>query len=202
MHIEIKRCDTGDIIVAGEYESIKDCLEKNKRTIRFYRADIIGANLSEANLSGANLSGANLIGADLREANLSEANLSGANLSGANLSWANLSGANLIGADLRWAKASLEIKQWPAPTMVLLANWGAVSDALCRDLMRYDAANHPNPKKFIIWAKGGECPYSDMNIERSANCQHKSSLIKKNFLSLKPKSAYELMQALLKEKCQ
>jgi uncharacterized protein YjbI with pentapeptide repeats len=189
-HIEIKRWDTGDIIVAGEYESIKDCLEKNKRTISFYRA----------NLRGANLSGAILSWADLREAILSWADLREANLSGADLREANLSGAILSWADISWAKAS-EIKQWPAPTMVLLANWGEVSDALCRDLMRYDAANHPDPRKFLEWAKVGNCPYSDMNIDRCAMFQHKSSLIKKNFLSLKPQSAYELMQRLLKEKC-
>jgi uncharacterized protein YjbI with pentapeptide repeats len=84
MLIEIPHRFTGKIILAVEYESIKECLIKNK-----------GANLSEANLSRANLSEANLIEANLSWANLSGANLSRANLSRANLSWANLSGANL-----------------------------------------------------------------------------------------------------------
>lgn len=88
MYIEIKNRFTGEIILCGEYESIKDCLEKNNR------ADLSGANLSGANLSRAQTSGANLSGAYLL----------GADLSGANLSLADLSGANLLGADLSGAK--------------------------------------------------------------------------------------------------
>ena len=85
-NIEIKNRFTGEVIICGNYESLKDCLEKNKM------ADLSGANLSGANLSGANLSWTNLSGA-----NLSSANLYGANLYGANLSWTNLSGADLYG---------------------------------------------------------------------------------------------------------
>ena len=56
MKIEIKlRFDSSKIILCGEYESIKECLEKNQ-----------GANLSGADLRGADLSGADLRGADLR----------------------------------------------------------------------------------------------------------------------------------------
>ena len=47
MKIEIKNRFNGEIILCGEYESIKECLEKN---------------------SGADLHGANLYGADLYEA--------------------------------------------------------------------------------------------------------------------------------------
>jgi len=77
MKIEIKNRYTNKIILCGEYDSVKDCLEKNKN-----------ANLSRANLSGANLSGVNLSGVNLSGANLSRADLSGANLSGAYLSGA------------------------------------------------------------------------------------------------------------------
>jgi hypothetical protein len=163
---EIKRWDNGKVIVCGEYESIKDCLQKNSR-----------ANLSRANLSRANLSGADL---------------SRANLSGANLSRADLLEANLLGADLK--------KLIMSPPLFLLAWWGNVSDELCLDLMRYDAANHPNPEKFLDWAKGGRCPYSDVSILRSANFIEKLDLIKADFLARPVKSAYELMQAIIKEK--
>ena len=44
MNIEIKNRFTNEIIVCGEYKSIKDCLEKNRN-----------ANLRGANLRGANL---------------------------------------------------------------------------------------------------------------------------------------------------
>ena len=43
----VSRYDKDKILLCGEYESIKDCLEKNR-----------GAYLSGADLSGANLSGA------------------------------------------------------------------------------------------------------------------------------------------------
>ena len=52
MNIEITNRFNDKIILCGEYESIKDCLEKNR-----------GANLEGANLRGANLEGANLEGA-------------------------------------------------------------------------------------------------------------------------------------------
>jgi len=83
MNIKIvSRWDSNKILLCGEYESVKDCLEKNG-----------GANLEGANLEGANLDGAYLWGANLRGANLWGANLEGANLEGANLRDANLGGA-------------------------------------------------------------------------------------------------------------
>jgi len=63
-------------------------------------------------------------------------------LTDANLTRANLTNANLTGVRL------------PAPAMVLLADWGQVSEALCVELMRHDAENHPCPEKFDTWAKG------------------------------------------------
>mgnify|MGYP001617152423 CR=1 FL=1 len=72
MKIEIKNRYTDAIILHGEYESIKDCLEKNR-----------GANLEGAYLRGANLGGAYLGGAYLGGANLGGAYLGDANLGGA-----------------------------------------------------------------------------------------------------------------------
>jgi uncharacterized protein YjbI with pentapeptide repeats len=103
MEIEIKNRFTGDIIIAGKYESIKDALEKN-RGANLRGANLEGANLEGANLGGANLRGANLIGANLRGANLRGANLIGAYLEGAYLRDAYLRSANLGGAYLRDAK--------------------------------------------------------------------------------------------------
>lgn len=98
--IEIKNRYTGEVILCGKYESVKDCLEKNR-----------GANLREADLWGANLSGANLWRANLSGADLWRANLSGANLSGADLREADLEGANLSGADL-WGANLTDIKDY------------------------------------------------------------------------------------------
>ena len=169
------------------------------------RADLSGANLSGVDLSGVNLYGADLYRADLSGANLSRANLSGVDLSGVNLSGADLSRADLSGANLSRAnlsRADLSGAKgrpscWPAPTAVLLANWGRVSDGLCRDLMRYDAACHPDPKAFQKWADGGPCPYSDVHVGRAAlfvesdDCWDPKSRLK---------SPYSLMQRVIAEK--
>jgi uncharacterized protein YjbI with pentapeptide repeats len=76
MNIEIKNRFTGKIIIVGEYESIKDAVEKNRG------ADLYGAYLYGANLRGADLYGANLRGANLRGADLGGAYLGGAYLRG------------------------------------------------------------------------------------------------------------------------
>ena len=58
MNIEIKNRFTGDIIVAGEYDSVRRAVTKHK-------ADLCGANLCGADLSRANLRDADLRGADI-----------------------------------------------------------------------------------------------------------------------------------------
>ena len=58
MKIEIKHRFTGEIIVAGKYDSLKDAAEKSG-------ADLSGADLRRADLRDANLCGADLSGADL-----------------------------------------------------------------------------------------------------------------------------------------
>jgi len=100
MKVEIKRWDTGAIIISGEYESIKDCLEKNIHTTNFYRASLDGVNLNGASLHGANLHGVHLDGASLHGTNLYGANLDGASLDGAFLIGASLDGASLNRASL------------------------------------------------------------------------------------------------------
>ena len=72
MKIEIKNHWDGQIILCGEYENIKDCLEKNRA------ADLGGAHLWGVDLRGADLRAANLRGAYLRGADLGGANLGGA----------------------------------------------------------------------------------------------------------------------------
>jgi len=67
--------------------------------------------------------------------------------------------------------------------------------------MRYDASNHPEPERFLEWRNGGVCPYAVLNILRSANFAEKKELIKPDFLDLRPKSALELMNRLIAEKC-
>jgi hypothetical protein len=94
--------DSSKVLLCGEYESVKECLEKN-RGANLRGADLEGANLEGAYLRGANLWGAYLRGADFEGADLEGANLRGADLEGANLEGAYLRGANLWGAYLRGA---------------------------------------------------------------------------------------------------
>ena len=68
-NIEIKNRFTGEIIIAGKYTSIKDCLEKN-RGVYLRGADLRGAYLRGADLRGAYLEGVYLRGADLEGADL------------------------------------------------------------------------------------------------------------------------------------
>src|SRR3990167_7839884 len=98
----VSRWDSSKILLCGEYESIRECLEKN-RNINLEGANLEGAYLEGAYLEGANLKGANLKGANLKGANLKGANLKGAYLEGANLEGAYLEGANLKGAYLKGA---------------------------------------------------------------------------------------------------
>jgi len=136
-------------------------------------------NDDRLNLRGAYLYGANLYGAYLYGANLRGAYLYEANLSGAYLSEANLSGIS--------------------PPSILLANWGNVSDELCRDLMRYDCANHPDGKKaFDAWADdGGGCPYSGCKWGRAAIFTERRELW--SYGSALP--ALKLAERLIAEKC-
>ena len=117
-------------------------------------------------------------------ANLRGADLRGADLRGADLRDANLYGANLYGADL------------PAPTMLLLAIWGTLSDKLTADLMLLDASAHPDPATFQKWADGGECPYTGVKVQRIANFTENRKLWGKG----KPDTIHNLMVRVLKEK--
>jgi uncharacterized protein YjbI with pentapeptide repeats len=102
MKIEIKNRYNGNIILCGEYESIKECLTKNKAADLRY-ADLRYADLRYADLRYADLRSADLSDADLRYANLSSADLRYADLSDADLRYADLRDADLSSADLRSA---------------------------------------------------------------------------------------------------
>ena len=100
--IEIKKKFSGEILICGKYENIKECLEKNKFNLR--GADLQGADLRGAYLQDADLQDADLRGADLQGAYLRGADLQDADLQDADLRGAYLQGAYLRGADLRDAQ--------------------------------------------------------------------------------------------------
>ena len=149
----------------------------------------VRADLRKANLHLANLRKANLRLANLRDAVLCRADLRGAVLCRADLRRANLRGSKVYGV------------RWPAPTAVLLAEWGELSDDLTRDLMRFDAWCHPDPSRFDAWANGGPCPYDDVRVQRVANFTERKELWTPGMLRKRPKSPYELMTRILEECC-
>jgi hypothetical protein len=169
------------------------------------RRDFNSANLEDANLHDANLRGANLYGADLEDANLHGANLRGADLRGASLYGADLEDANLRGADLEDANlhganledANLHGANLPSPTAMLLAYWGSVSNALCVDLMRFDAWCHDDPAAFDRWADGGPCPYDSKSYQRAANFRECRELWSPG----DPPRVWDLMIRCIKEGC-
>lgn len=162
--------------------------------------DLNCADLRSVNMSGSSLHSVDLGNTDLRGADLSctclvltnfyKSSLIGATLRGANLISANLNSACLAKADLRGAKL-------PPPEEMLKCYWGKVSDGLCLELIRYDAANHPNPELFDKWAKGGDCPYMGTGIKRAADFYEERSLWSPG----PSKSAEELMKMVIVEKC-
>ena len=118
---------------------------------------------------------------DGERAYLSDADLSCANLRRANLRYANLSGANL-----------------PPPTMLLLANWGTLSDRATLALMRLDCAAHPVGKlAFDQWKDGGMCPYTGCRFERAAQFTERRCLWSYG----RPPSIWTCCKMVLDEKC-
>ena len=132
------------------------------------------------------------------DAYLQGAYLRGADLQGAYLQGADLRGADFQGADLRGAylrDAEIIFNKFPSIKMLASIDLGKLSDGLSLELMRRDAAAHPYPERFDIWANGGECPYQ--NEERFWIFDLKRDLWKPG----KPEMTdVELIRAICKEK--
>ncbi len=166
-------------------DEIREVIEAHRRWLQGEpdgrRADLAGADLRGANLRDVNLRGADIRGADIRDVNLR-----GADIRGANLRDVNLRGADIRGASL------------PSPQMVLMSEWRRLSDDLTRDLMRYDAASHPEGEAaFSRWAADGPCPYDGCHIERAALFTEHRKLWSPG----PPPRPYELMERVLDECC-
>jgi len=155
-------------------------------------ANLRGAYLASTNLNSAKLRGADLTGTSLRGCDLRYADFERANLLDTSLAYCSLDSTYLVGANLKGARL-------PSPPMVLLANWGELSDELTADLMVWDSLNHPTPEAFDDWAIGsGKCPYiAYPKVTRSANFMEQRVLWGKG----KVCPPYKLMERVLAEKC-
>lgn len=166
---------------------------------------VIPKNVKGLHLAGADLSKRVLFGRNWRNTVFSHANLNGAIFERSSLVGCSFESADLRDADLQYTdlsrayflKARVHGVKWPAPQMVLMANWYRISKELTIELMRYDAASHPDPSAFDRWFRGGRCPYLNCPVQRAANFSEN-----RDWWSPGPaKGAYELMQMLLAECC-
>jgi hypothetical protein len=81
--------------------------------------------------------------------------------------------------------------------MMLLARWGALRDETVLELMRFDAACHPDPTAFDRWSAGRDCPYGECSVRRAAHFYESKDLWIPG-PSLRP---YDLMKMVLDERC-
>jgi len=146
----VSRWDSIKVLLYGKYESIKDCLERNR-----------GVDLGGAYLRGADLGGAYLGGANLRGAYLGGANLGGAYLGDADLRGADLGGAkNYSMSHDFWMEI---IRRQPIKTFID-KEWAIIGQItihrLCWDTIkkRYDKKIMPIFKKI---AKAGFNEFED-----------------------------------------
>jgi hypothetical protein len=200
MNIEIKNRFNGKIIICGEYESIKNCLETNKgadlRGADLQGEDLQGADLRGADLRGAYLQGAYLQGAYLQGADLRGADLQGADLRGAYLRGAYLQGADLQGADLRGADLDIDdlLRNNSVQTILTIINWGKLSNELTLEMMRHDAESC-GIKAMSDWTVTSVCPFT--NSKRDYIFQEDKALWVEGPPQLR---GIELLKALCKDK--
>lgn len=119
------------------------------------------------------LDGVDAISADFFESFLVETSFHGATLRHASFEDARLIRCNLADVDTVHGailyNADLRGTEFPSPTLMLLASWGSLSEALTQRAMAFDAASHPDPSAFVEWARawGGMCPYGVATVQRA-----------------------------------
>jgi hypothetical protein len=213
--IILKRKDTNEIVHQADVSTVKEFLQTRRNKIH----NLSYVDFSNINLSGCDFSNMLIKNADFKNAKLIEANFTCTIVRGSDFFEANLSGANLSHGDFRDVNlrnaclhntnmfnvnlyhAKLKNTLFPSPTIMLTANWKNISDSSALDLLRYNAFNHPQPERFFLWKEFGVNPYTGLNIQHAANFLERPNLIKDDFLTISVKSAYSLMNMLLKECC-
>jgi len=222
MKIEIRRWDNDEIIICGEYESVKDCLEKNRnksfyganlRSANLSSADLRSADLSSADLRSANLSSADLRWADLRSADLSSADLSSANLrwadlrsadlSWANLRWANLRLADLSSANLRWADLRLADLSWAKNINKYLTTPLYILLDQPNKIVAYKLVTKENIGPFnggIVYEIGKEYEEKDFDTDENNQCGQGINLATLDWCIQEWKEGYKILLAEFKKK--
>lgn len=156
------------------------------RNTNFHRIQACESNFRKSFAEGAIFSESDLTAANLSKADFERASFYGCNLTSINILHSDVSGTNLKNAILC------------APTAMLLADWGELSDELTALAMAFDASCHQDKELFDNWSEWGPCPYGETNYQRACNFLEKRSLWHS---SIAPPTPYNLMIMLIKEKC-
>lgn len=175
----------------------------NLSGISFSRSVVQGMRFSDCDLhscdfSGCSMNGTQFFGCNLQDASFSGADLGGVHFTGCNLQGANFTETNLTNTHLR--DCDVRRIYFPAPTMVLLMNWGVLSNTLTKLAMAYDASTHREPQRFDTWARAvvHPCPYLGEHYERSC-LFHEQPGLWESKLKRKRIHPYELMKLLVLE---
>ena len=168
--MKLFRIDGSLIIDNPDIDNLKELVEYCVREgISLQYANMQGANMRYANMQGANIRGADMQGANIRSASMLGADMQGANMRGADMRsadmrnadmrYANMQGANMRNADFWYA--NMRSARFGILSFLRISICGDISDNLILELMRHDA-EFVGEEKMSVWAKGGECPYKDM----------------------------------------
>lgn len=152
---------------------------------------ILNSTLLESNFAYATMTNAVLKTCDFHSSNLSNANLSDSDLENSDLWNCVFNGTYLTNCNLKGVRIG-------SPTMILLANWGELSDELTTLAMAYDASCHQDKKSFEDWSKWGSCPYKTTNYDRACKFVESRQLWNSE---IKVPGAFELMIKIIREKC-
>lgn len=164
----------------------------------FYRCNFAYTKMDASSFYGSEFFACQIIGScanwsDFGYCGVEECTLLRSSFREANLEDAKLIDCSLKQSSFDFAKAR---RLSFSPPEMLLAQWGECSDKLTTELMRYDAANHPDPAAFDRWAKGGPCPYGRYSVLRAANFAQKQDAWSPG----PAKPALELVKMLFREK--
>lgn len=148
----------------------------------FQGTDLRNVKFKTCEFTGANFSHALLMSGKLQDLQFKSCNFKGTNFDNAILDYIIFIDCYSI-----------------CPTRMLLAYWGMLSSSLTKELMRYDAENHPNKERFRHWVKDHSCPYQDCAIGRVALFSENSTIYQHAKKNTRALPAYELMLRCFKE---
>lgn len=158
---------------------------------RLIRSKFLSCMLTEANFAYAGMRETNLKHCDLTGSNFNYTDLWSSNLEDSHLVNCSFIGSNLLECNLKNTKLG-------SPTLLLLADWGELSDELTKLAMAFDASCHHNKTLFDAWSESGRCPYMSCSYERACKFKEKRYLWD---AEIKAPGALELMIKIIQEKC-